>query len=73
MLTPGAALARAPGIGLGQVVGGLGIVGVRDGELVGHGHGPGGRSRVGQRMEDVLVGRPAAGAVVVMEGQVGHV
>lgn len=58
---------------LGQVVLGLGVVGVGDGKLIGQGHGPGGRPRVGQRGQGVLVRRPAAGAIMVVQREVGHV
>lgn len=49
------------------------VVGVRDGELVGQGHGPGGWSRMGEGVEGVLVWGTSAGAIVVMEWQVGHI
>lgn len=49
------------------------VVGVRGRRvLVGESHGPGGGPRVRQRGQRVLV-RGAAGAVVIVEGQVGHV
>lgn len=38
-----------------HVIARLGVVGVRDGELVGHGHGPWGCPRVGKGGQDVLV------------------
>lgn len=60
----------------GELVVRRGLAGVRVGGvgLVGEGvhHGPGRGTGEGQRGQGVLVGGPA-GAVVVVQGQVGHV